>query len=244
MRTALVIRHVAFEDLGAWAAPLGAAGFAVTDVQAGPGAFPQLSPLADDLVIVLGGPIGIYEQDAYPWLREELAFLEQRLRADRPTIGVCLGAQAMAAALGARVYPGAGKEIGFAPITLTQAGRASCLAPFADQPITLHWHGDTFDLPQGATLLASTPLTPHQAFALGPRSLGVQFHPEAGGPGFERWLIGHTLELAQARLAPQSLRAEAERLGPTLERTARAVLNAYLQGAGLVARNAKDREQA
>jgi GMP synthase (glutamine-hydrolysing) len=104
-------------------------------------------------------------------------------------MGICLGAQLIARAAGARVYPSGVKEIGFAPITLTEAGCDSCLAAFADDPLTLHWHGDTFDLPEGATLLASTPGCRNQAFSLGPTVIGFQFHPEAGGPGFERWLI-------------------------------------------------------
>ncbi len=194
-----------------------------------------LDPLAPDLLVVLGGPIGVYEESAYPFLTAELAQIARRMEAGRPTLGLCLGAQLMARAAGARVYPSGVKEIGFAPIRLTEAGRASCLAPFAERPIALHWHGDTFDLPSGATLLASTDACAHQAFSLGPNLIGFQFHPEAGGPGFERWLIGHTAELAAARIDVPALRADAARYGPELARKAEAVLTAWLAGLRLPA---------
>jgi GMP synthase (glutamine-hydrolysing) len=181
------------------------------------------------LLIVLGGPIGAYEEEKYPFLVDEIALIEDRLSANLPTLGICLGAQLMARALGARVYPGPAKEIGFASITLTEAGRQSCLAPFADHSV-LHWHGDTFDIPEGAVRLASTDICPNQAFAVGRHALGVQFHPEAGGPGFERWLIGHTLELAMAGIDVAALRAEYDRLVPSLAPQAQACTSAWLAG--------------
>ncbi len=181
-----------------------------------------------DLLIVLGGPIGIYDTALYPWLADELGFIGDRVRASMATIGVCLGAQAIAASMGARVFASGHKEIGFAPISLTAAGEASCLAPFARQPLALHWHGDTFDLPAGAALLASTPQTPHQAFGLGRSVLGVQFHPEAGGPGFERWLIGHSAELASANIEINALRDAAICHQAALVATAEAVMLRFL----------------
>ena len=128
------------------------------------------------------------------------------------------------------MYPSGVKEIGFAPITLTEAGRESCLAPFADDPVTLHWHGDTFDLPEGATLLTSTPACRNQAFSLGSSVIGFQFHPEAGGPGFERWLIGHTMELRAAGIDIGALRLQAAEHGVALARKADAVMNRWLDG--------------
>lgn len=230
-RRALILRHVGFEDLGAFKPVLEARGFVLDWHEAGVDALNRHGPHEADLVVVLGGPIAIYDAELYPWLEEELAFLRQRLARDAPTIGICLGAQAIAAALGARVYAAGVKEIGFAPVALTEAGRASCLAPFAEDPITLHWHGDTFDLPQGAELLASTPLVKNQAFALGPRILGVQFHPEAGGPGFERWLIGHACELTAAGVDIPALREAAHHHASALQAKAEAVLQRYLEGA-------------
>jgi GMP synthase (glutamine-hydrolysing) len=230
MKSAIAIRHVGFEDLGAFQTPLRAAGYAVSyrDIGADDLTAPQLA--AADLLVVLGGPIGVYEDTIYPFLRQEIALLEQRLAANRPTLGICLGAQLMARAAGARVYPSGIKEIGFAPIILTEAGRESCLAPFADAPMTLHWHGDTFDLPDGAQLLASTALTKHQAFALGPNVIGFQFHPEAGAGNFEAWLVGHAAELAAAKIDVAGLREDGRRHGPALARKAGAVISRWLAG--------------
>jgi GMP synthase (glutamine-hydrolysing) len=145
-----------------------------------------------------------------------------------PALGICLGAQLIASALGARVYPSGGQEIGLEPISLTEPGAASCLAPFAAEPTTLHWHGDTFDLPAGAIRLASTDLCENQAFALGDRVLGCQFHPEATGAGFEHWLVGHSAELAQAGIDPAALRAQMHAAAPELTRKSGQVMARWL----------------
>jgi GMP synthase (glutamine-hydrolysing) len=219
VKLAIAIRHVAFEDLGSAEAVLRKRGFDVRYHDVGIHDFSSVDPVAADLLVVLGGPIGAYEDDRYPFLKQETGLLQARLATNRPTLGICLGAQLMARALGARVYPGARKEIGFAPITLTDAGQSSCLAPFGvPGAMLLHWHGDTFDLPAGATRLASTEICENQAFALGKNVIGFQFHPEARAIGFERWLIGHTAELTAAGLQVTELRAAAERHGATLER--------------------------
>ena len=120
-----------------------------------------------DLVVVLGGPIGAYEQEDYPFIADEIAILRARVAANRPTLAICLGAQILAQALGARVYAGT-KEIGWAPLKLTEAGQRSVLRDIGrDATPVLHWHGDTFDLPDGADRLASTPECANQAFSLG-----------------------------------------------------------------------------
>jgi GMP synthase (glutamine-hydrolysing) len=122
-----------------------------------------------------------------------------------PTLGICLGAQLMALALGGSVTKGPVKEIGLYPLTFTEEGRRSCLGVFEGVSV-LHWHGDAIGLPEGAVRLASTAAFPNQAFSFGSHALGVQFHPEAGGPGFERWLIGHAVELAEAEIDVPALR--------------------------------------
>lgn len=226
-RTVLALRHLAFEDLGCFAPVLANAGWDVRHLDVGVDRLDGIDPVEADLWIVLGGPIGAYEDDRYPFLASEISLLERRLEAGRATLGICLGAQLMARALGARVYPGRAKEIGFAPIRLTEEGRTSCLAPFTDGPV-LHWHGDTFDLPRGATRLASTEICENQAFAWGRNALAVQFHPEAGDDHFERWLIGHTLELSLAGTDVVALRQNHRALAPDLARRSAACLERWL----------------
>lgn len=230
MKTCIAIRHVAFEGLGAFEPVLAERGYAVRYIDIGRDDPRDPALDAADLLVVLGGPIGAYEEAAYPVLKDELAVIEWRLKSGRPLMGICLGAQLIARAAGAPVYAMGRKEIGFAPIALSEAGRASCLAPFQTEPTALHWHGDSFDLPAGAVRLASTALCETQAFALGRAVIGFQFHPEAGADPIEPWLIGHAAELAGAGLDVAALRAEAARHGPALAAKARAVLTAWLDG--------------
>ena len=177
-KTALALRHVAFENVGVWAEAFDEAGYSLKYIEVGPRPLPLEEIKRSDVLIILGGPIGVYETEAYPFLVEEIAAIAARLAARRPTLGVCLGAQLMAAALGARVAPGPGKEIGYAPVELTTAALKTPLAAIAGLSV-LHWHGDAFDLPQGAERLASTKLCPNQAFRIGDWALGLQFHVEA-----------------------------------------------------------------
>lgn len=228
-RKAVAVRHVHFEDLGTFADPLHAAGFAIEYRDVGDADYLSFSPTEPDLLVMLGGPIGVYEETAYPFVADEIAMLQARLAADRPTLGLCLGAQLIARALGARVYSCGIKEIGFSPLTLSASGLASPLRHLADVSV-LHWHGDTYDLPPGADLLASTPQIVQQAFMRGRKILGLQFHPEAEtGAAFERWLVGHACELAAAGLSVPDLRADAQRFGPNLKRCAAAMIGEWLE---------------
>ena len=183
--------------------------------------------LAPDLVIVLGGPIGVYECETYPFVTDEIAAVASRLHANKPILGICLGAQMMAAALGARVAPGPVKEIGYAPLTLTAAGQSSVLAPLGASPV-LHWHGDNCDLPVGCERLASTAHCPVQAFSRTPTQLALQFHLETDPARLEAWLVGHTVELGKAGIDPRELRDEARKLGPALREVGTKVLSAWL----------------
>jgi GMP synthase (glutamine-hydrolysing) len=226
-RTALAIRHVAFEDVGVWRDVLADHGYELRYVEAGVEDLSAGAVMAADLLIVLGGPIGVYETDAYPFLVQEIADVRRRLDRRKPILGVCLGAQLMAAALGARVAPGPGKEIGYAPIDLTDVARASPLARLDGLPV-LHWHGDNCDLPAGAEPLAATPLCPVQAFQVGPAALALQFHVEADPARIESWLVGHAVELGKAGVDPRVLRADALRLGAATATAGRAVLSDWL----------------
>mgnify|MGYP005838155137 CR=1 FL=1 len=229
-KKALAVRHVHFEDLGAFRPAFERAGWEIEYVEAGLDPLGAIEANGPDLLIVLGGPIGAGQEDRYPFLLDELRLIERRLAGDRPLLGICLGAQLIARVAGARVEPGRAKEIGFAPIALTTAGERSCLAPFAEEPLALHWHGDGFELPDGAERLASTALCDNQAFALGRHVIGFQFHPEADAGGLERWLIGHATDLDQEGIDPRTLRAEARRHGEALARKADRVASAWLKG--------------
>lgn len=197
MKNATVVRHIAFEDLGSLANVLKEHNYAVKYIEAGSDNIADIDPLATDLLVILGGPIGAYDEQDYPFLTEELSLLKRRLELDLPTLGICLGAQLMARALGARVYPGSNKEIGWSPIELSQAGFDSPLGHLVTSSAdVLHWHGDTFDLPIGATHLASSSQYHNQAFSFGKAALALQFHPEVTARSLERWWIGHACEIA------------------------------------------------
>lgn len=223
---AVVLRHVAFEDLGVFEPLLRARYDTVRYVDVG---VDTIGTIVDDaaLLVALGGPIGVGDTDRYPYLLDELDALGRRLDRRLPTLGVCLGAQLIAAALGARVEPTGRVEIGYSPLTLTPAGHRSVLAPLGDTPV-LHWHGDQFDIPDGAARLASTPGFPNQAFSLGDHVLALQFHVEADPARIERWLIGHAHELAHHRIDPAAIREDAARHGSELADRARQVLTSWL----------------
>jgi GMP synthase (glutamine-hydrolysing) len=224
---AVAVRHVAFEDLGLLGPLLVERGYQVREVDATAGPM-SVDDLVDaDLLVVLGGPVSVGDVDAYPFLADERRALRERLDGDRPTLGVCLGAQLLASAAGAEVAPTGRVEIGFAPVTLTPQGVRSVLADLGDVPV-LHWHGDQFEIPAGADRLAETPGFPNQAFRIGANQLGLQFHLEVDHRRIEAWLVGHAHELVTNGIDPTDLRADAARVGPTLAARSGAVLGAWL----------------
>lgn len=227
-KTAVAIRHVAFEDLGLLEKLLPEHGFTTSYLDAPTAS--DWSPARDaDLLIVLGGPIGVADEEIYPFLKPELEVITERVTADRPTLGVCLGAQLMAVAIGGSVGPGTAAEIGYAAVTLTDAGRDSVLAPLEDVPV-LHWHGDVITTPPEIPPLATTTVCAHQAFARGSNLLALQFHLEAEPSSLESWLVGHTYELSKGGISINGLRDDAAKYGPQLAAAALEVFDPWLSG--------------
>lgn len=227
MKKAVALRHIHFENLGTLQAELIKHGYDVQYIDPSAGEIQLLSTKKIDLLIILGGPIGVYDEKIYPFISDEVNLVRQWLLTGKPILGICLGAQLIAHALGAKVYPLCRKEIGFSPIELSHAGRTSALAALAGVPV-LHWHGDQFDIPEGGLHLASTSIGANQAFSVGSNVLGLQFHLEVATAEFERWLVGHACELNQAKLDPCALRADAQHFGDALASAASGVLAEWL----------------
>jgi GMP synthase (glutamine-hydrolysing) len=230
VKQALVIRHAPYERLAGFRLPIEQAGYAIAHVDVADPAFAVQDLEAPDLLVVLGGPMAVYEHAAHPWIAGEITRLARRLAAEKPTLGVCLGAQMIAAALGGAVRAGPALEGGFAPLTLTEAGAASPLRHLAGVPV-LHWHGDTFDLPPDVALLASTALYPHQAFTRAGHLLALQCHPEMGeDASFEHWLAHGDAWLRRAGTTADALRADYARHGPRAVAAGRELLGEWLAG--------------
>lgn len=229
MKCAVVIQHVLHEDLDGFEPILRSAGYEIERVCAASGRVAHIDPLEPDLLVLLGGPLGVYQTLEFPFLERELALLRKRLPAGGATLGICLGCQLMARALGARVYRGeAGAELGFGALELTTAGAAGALHHLGSAPV-LHWHGDTFDIPAGAERLAGTPRYPNQAFSYGQHALGLQFHPEVSARSFERWLVASVGEIsATPGVTVNGLRGAAASLTPALLQRGGAMLTAWL----------------
>lgn len=193
----LSLEHVPFED---------AANIAVWATQRGHEIVswplyrePSRPVLADwDWLVVMGGPMNVDEEEQYPWLAWEKDFIRQAIAAGKLVLGVCLGAQLIAAALGAQVRPNPAKEIGWFPVRLTPSGMASPL--FAGMPqefMAFHWHGDTFDLPSGAVGAAASAACAQQALIYGDRVLGLQFHLESTPQSVQRLIDNCRADLGE-----------------------------------------------
>lgn len=232
-RSALVLSHLAFEDAGTLGKILEKRGFRLQVAEPALPATLLPAPAQPDLVVVLGGPFGVYEEESYPHISREIAYIRERLDLEKPIIGICLGAQLMARALGARVFPSGTHEIGWRPLFLTEEARSTPFALLGDGKPMLHWHGDTFDLPPGIPNLARTESVPHQAFMVGNYGLALQFHPEIRSGDFERWLLGHAYELSVRKIDIPGLRSQTKALGGDLEARAEAFFSRWLSGAGL-----------
>lgn len=226
MRRALCLQHVPFEGPGVFGASLARRGFAL-DTRLVPAQGLPAAP--GDLLLVMGGPMSVNDPD--PWIADEIAFIRRAVTAGLPYLGVCLGSQLLARALGARVGPGAAPEIGMTPIHLTAEGRRDpVFATLPDPALVFEWHGEVFELPAGAVPLAGSATCALQAFRWGERAWGVLFHAELEPAGIEALCRECPGDLARAGLAaPEVLQAALPHL-PRLQAFADRLI-AHLAGA-------------
>lgn len=183
-----VFQHVAHEDLGSLTSVFTARGAEIAYTRFFAGDAPP-DPRSYDMLVVLGGPMNVYEDDKYPWLVAEKAALRAALEAGKPVLGLCLGAQLMALALGGAVTRNAHREIGWWPVEKLPGFEGHWAAAcFPEAFTTFHWHGDTFSIPPGAVSLFRSEGCAHQGFAWGERAVGLQFHPEITPHAVVRWI--------------------------------------------------------
>lgn len=231
MKQVVVLRHVPFENLGYFEQCFKDNGFKITYVDAGKDDLSVIEKNDPEILVVCGGPISVNDEDLYPFLHDEFRIVKERIKQKRATLGLCLGAQVIAKVLGSKIYPGKSKEIGWFPITLTDEGKNSSLRFLGQEGIKdFHWHGETFDLPHNAVLLASTSICTNQAFSYGEEILAIQFHPEVTPEQLEQWYIGHTCELGQLKnISIAELRQDAKKYGKELRKQGEKFLNEWLE---------------
>jgi GMP synthase (glutamine-hydrolysing) len=233
----LVLQHVPHETLATLDPPFRKSGFRIRCVnfKRHPDTRPALDGYAG--LVVLGGPMNVDQIDEYPHLKTETEVIQEAVRRGIPVLGICLGAQLIAKAMGAKVYPGTEKEIGWYDLSVTEAARTDPLfAHLRPTERVFQWHGDTFDIPAGAVRLASSPLFPNQAFRYRNNVYALQFHLEVDGPLIERWLCvpinRQEIAALDGRIDPEIIRAETrlhiDRLRTLGERTFRKFVDLFL----------------
>jgi len=224
-----VLQHHPVEHLGTIADALEGAALAWHYVQVNGGQPVPSSMKGAGGLIVMGGPMGVYQTDRYPWLREEMRLIEEAVKSNLPVLGVCLGAQIVAAALGAKVERNPnGKEIGWGPIRLHDSAKEDRLMRGLPATITpFHWHGDIFDLPAGAVSLASSEKTPCQAFRHGDKTYGFQFHIEVTQEGVAAMATAFAKELVRENIPADRMNAQAADFIPTLEKISDTVFSRW-----------------
>ena len=229
MAKVYVLQHHAAENLGRISDALEGAALAWQYVRVADG-----QPVPKDMkaaggLIVMGGPMGVYQTDRYPWLRDEMALINDAIKHNLPVLGVCLGAQIVAAALGATVMRNpAGKEIGWHSITLEEAARKDRLMRGLPDDLTpFHWHGDIFELPSGAVSLARSEKTPCQAFRYGDKVYALQFHFEVTSEGVRAMAAAFAKELVREKISADEMVAQSDEFVPALEHIADTVFSRW-----------------
>lgn len=234
MKKILVCQHVSHEPLGILNPLLKKSGFRIKYINFG--RHPDLRPSLKDYhgLVILGGPMNCDEVEKYPNLTHEVSLIQQALEAKKPILGICLGAQLMARALGAKVTCNPQKEIGWYPITLTDEGKKDPLFfHIRDIERVFQWHGDTFEIPQGAIHLASSPLCANQAFRFGTNAYALQFHLEVDEAMIKRWLTISTnreeLEFLKDKIDPERIKKETPAYMAPLTRKGEALFREWIK---------------
>ena len=197
----LSVQNIGCETLGLLEQMFVHDGYSVQKVNAQNDPLPS-SPLGYDAIVILGGPMSVY--DDLPYLQKEQELIRNAIKNDTPVLGVCLGSQLIAQAAGGRVYKGKKKEIGWYDVYLTPASSNDIFRGFTDKTIRIfQWHGDTYDLPANAKILAYSDLYP-QAFRIG-SAVGIQFHFEVDEPLIQTWMKEYSAELIAEKIKPESM---------------------------------------
>lgn len=233
MKRVMIFQHVPYEILGTLHPLLKKRGLRLRYANFGrhPDAAVDINDY--DGLIILGGPMGVYESEKHSHLKTEMQQIEMALKQDKPVFGICLGAQLIAAVLGAPVAPGPRKEIGWFDISLTEEGtKDPLLSHMKATEKIFQWHGDNFDLPKTAHSLASSPVCPYQAFRYGKNVYGFQFHLEVDEPMVHRWLkvpaMRKELEVFAGETAPDTVLQDTESHIGRLKELSDKVFSTYL----------------
>jgi GMP synthase (glutamine-hydrolysing) len=219
MQEILIFQHDPFEDLGVFAEVLERQGASYRVIRLFHGETPTEDWEQTKALIVLGGPMSVQDEEAYPFLRWEKRIIHAAADEGVPILGVCLGAQLIASTLGTSVYHGPVMEIGWSSISITPYGQVDSLLGYLPENATVfQWHSDGFDLPAGAIRLASSTNYENQAFRLGRTIYGLQFHLEVTPRMIERWIEERSKDLARAPyVLPDKIRADTQNYAPTLK---------------------------
>lgn len=229
------IQHIGYEDLGSFEPVLKSRGFEVKYFCSRHVDYKGLFAADPELIINLGGPMSVYDDERYPWVHAEQQFIEERIESEKPLMGICFGAQMIARALGANIYVGSqGKEIGWSKITVNDDGMKTPFR-YLDGELThmMHWHGDTFDLPDGAVLLASSDKYKKQAYSYGDHIFAMQCHPEVTEAKLKLWYASGMDEIAEVGQTIDQMKLDAHAYNEKLSTQAALFLNEWLDEQGL-----------
>lgn len=228
MKSVWVLQHTACETLGTMEGVLRAKGanFEYIETHRGASVPGQIADKSG--LIIMGGPMGVYEYAAYPFLRDEMRLIESALKLERPVLGVCLGSQLLASVLGAEVKKGERKELGWHAVTLSDAAAQSTIFSSVQTEFwPFHWHGDVFSLPKDAVQLASSRQTLHQAFRYGKNAYGILFHLEVTQGQISQMLLDFADELCEAGGSPSDVSGQTSQHLPPLQEIANGVFGRW-----------------